>query len=92
MTKKTFNVFISFLLAFSLVGAGVLFSCRQETVTTAKKDQQNQENSGDSSSNDARQRSFQGTIGDDGLYTPAYKPQGDEIAVFETSKGTRKVQ
>lgn len=25
------------------------------------------------------------------LYTPAYRPQGDEVAVFETSKGTIEV-
>ncbi len=27
-----------------------------------------------------------------GLYTPEYKPSGDEIAVFTTSKGTIRVQ
>ena len=26
------------------------------------------------------------------LYTPDYKPQGDEVAVFDTSKGTIKVR
>ena len=26
------------------------------------------------------------------LYTPAYKPNGNEVAVFDTSKGTIRVQ
>ena len=92
MTKKTFNALLTFVLAFSIVGIGVMASCRQETVTTPKKDQQNQESDSGDNSNNSGDNSFQGTVGDDGLYTPAYKPQGDEIAVFETSKGKIKVQ